>query len=399
MAVQPNRILSADGHPCVWFFGNASNLKTDPLVSDDTRWDAIPNTLLYNGVPGAPELAGKVGFVDVPHVYPPNYTLWNYPSPPEYVDAIGHPNYYWRSACYLLRLDKGSSVTVNKIATGWSTWTQTFGEPADPEGWDNGGLMYSTHNFRPLTNPKPKAPHKTITAGQVVNGTNGPDDPVKGVGIGDTVHYEVDQRVHQIGNAGDGLVKYERFAYSDKLPVYVKAKLDTVKVIDDYGNPLMVSNQRAPMRTDTSGVEIRRMRTAAIRPEGPRHMDCPDHASRPTLIAGHAGSSGVSALVTSEGRLRILWFACVRTFADLRMRARKGADENEAITCSDGVRCHRGLGGGGRFVSCRLSGYDWVRSSGPLVASRYRCCDGKCVGWGGVCCSRGSLSTMGLVYA
>ena len=35
----------------------------------------------------------------------------------------------------------------------------------DPIGWDNGGMMYTTHNFNVFTNPLPNEPRKTINGG------------------------------------------------------------------------------------------------------------------------------------------------------------------------------------------------------------------------------------------
>ena len=228
VAMEQSQILSKDGHPGVWLSGNAWPTKSHDNVGEAYRFDVPQGSLVYDGSPTGKNLwHDMVTFLGAPNVHNASGA---YSKPPEYQDTIGDPTYYWRSACYLLNMDKGASATVHKIANGWTDWTGSFDLP-DPNGWDNGGMMYSTHNFRPLTNPKPKAPQKTITAGQVVRGKNGPDDPVRGIGIGDTVRYEVSQRIHQVGVAGDGLVRYNSMTFSDALPEWVRAKVDSVKVI------------------------------------------------------------------------------------------------------------------------------------------------------------------------
>jgi len=216
--IDPSLVRGGTGDTGVFVSSGAPNLKGSPLVSPSTRYDAIPNTLLYNGTHAGVDKG--VGFSGVPTVKDVggNYL--------DYTDTIGDDTYYWRSACVRVDMGRLSSFTATTTAAGWEGWTDGFDIP-DPDWWNNGGMMYQTANFLPLTNHKPAAPEKSI---------NGGKDLVTGVRIGDTVRYSVSQEVFKMGS--DGLSKYSSFRFADPLPPYVEYVEGSAVVTDPFGQPV-----------------------------------------------------------------------------------------------------------------------------------------------------------------
>lgn len=233
LAVDANAIWSSPTDPGVYLSAGAPPVKGNPDIHPETQYDAIPGTHLYNGAHYG-HFDGYVSFSGVPHTYAswqqPGVEDWTPVSPPEYMDVIGDPSYYWRSTCVRIDTHGTGKFSVHHGAVGWTNWTNGFDIP-DPAQWDNGGMMYTTHNFLPLTNPKPKAPEKTI---------NGGTDLVTGVGIGDTVHYDISQKVVDMGH--DGLVKYESFKFVDELPEYVSYVDGSATITDPFGNEVTQSD-------------------------------------------------------------------------------------------------------------------------------------------------------------
>lgn len=214
LAVRPDQIVAGTDDPGI-FVSNSARPTSDPMIPAAYKFDVIDGTRLYDSAHHS-LLDDYVAFAGAPNVYQVDGVY-------DFVDEIGHPSYYWRSVCMRLNMDNGSQLTVDHAAVGWDDWTNSFDIP-DPIRWDNGGMMYTTHNFNVFTNPLPNEPRKTI---------NGGTDLVTGVRIGDTVHYEVAQDVIDLGH--DGLVKYQDFSFVDELPEYVRYVDGSAKVTDPLG--------------------------------------------------------------------------------------------------------------------------------------------------------------------
>ena len=212
MAIKKDRVATYDGKPGIFLSNNAPSLKDSPLVSESSRWSAIPGTLMYNMDEGG----DSYSYCGVPLVL---NTKNQTQSPPDYVDQIGDKTYYWRAICYLADMRNSNSITVMRNSYGYQSWQSSW-DGYDTTGYDNGGSMYFTTNFLPLTNPAPASPEKSI-------------DRESGVGIGDTVTYSVSQKVINMGR--DGMTKYSSFSYSDPLPQYLTYKEGSAKLIDPTG--------------------------------------------------------------------------------------------------------------------------------------------------------------------
>lgn len=231
LAVDPSLVVKSDEGVGVWISNDAADLSDATLVNPKCAFGVMPGSLLYNNAHYG-HFDGMLSYSGAPHVYHVDDELgsWKFRTPPEYWDSIGSDSYYWRSVCMKLSMSGGNQLTVHHGAVGWTEWTHGF-DKDDPEKWDNGGTMYTTHNFLPLTNPQPQDPTKLI---------NGQTELVEGVGIGDTVHYDVVQPVHDMGS--DGLVKYKSMAFEDSLPEYVKYKDGSAKLTDTMGQEVTGSD-------------------------------------------------------------------------------------------------------------------------------------------------------------
>lgn len=243
--IDPGRIYKTPEDPGVYLANSAYPTKTHYNIADQNRFDVIQGTYIYNGAHDD-SMESLVSFAGAPHIHAPGDNINDIaPSrPPEYVDTIGDPTYYWRSVCFRVDMVDQSSLTVDQGAFGRSKWTEDF-DIADPTNWVNYGSMYTTYNFTPLTNPLPQKPVKTI---------NDQAGPITGVGIGDTVNYKVAQQVVDMGH--DGNVKYLSFQYVDPLPQYVQYIDSSAQVIDPYGNPISDSNFSVDYDTGSNTVTV-----------------------------------------------------------------------------------------------------------------------------------------------
>ncbi len=217
LAVEPDMIVKGLDDPGIFVSSGAPKTVGNPLLASEYQFNVIDGTRLYNGAHHE-DFVGMVAFAGAPWVNPADQF--------DYVDSVDAWNYYWRSVCMRLNMDGGNQLTVHHGSVGWSNWTDAFDIP-DPTYWDNGGTMYTTHNFLPSTNVLPNDPEKYI---------NGQQDPITDVKIGDIINYSVVQDVINLGH--DGLTRYQSFEFVDELPKYVEYVEGSAKLIDPYGNPL-----------------------------------------------------------------------------------------------------------------------------------------------------------------